>query len=47
VEGAVNALINPVLNTLVPPLLRALGTDLGIADVSVPTATCQSSALVE
>lgn len=43
VLGGVVGALNPALTTLVPPLLRALGVDLGIADISVPTATCQSA----
>jgi len=45
-DALVDTTLNPVLETIVPPLLRALGVDVGIADVSVPLATCQSAALV-
>lgn len=43
VVGPLLGLLNPALDSLVPPLLHALGADVGIADISVPVATCQSA----
>lgn len=46
-DALLDTAVNPAMEAVVPPLLRALGVDLGVADVSIPFAACQSAALVQ
>jgi uncharacterized membrane protein len=46
IEVSVANAVDAALPSVVVPLMRALGADLGAADVSVPAAACRHAELV-